>query len=553
MLILSDDQGWGDLSMHGNPVLQTPVLDALAGDGAQFERFYVSPLCAPTRASLLTGRYALRTGTSWVSKGKENMDGSEVTLGELFQVNGYKTGAFGKWHNGAHYPQHPNQQGFDTFIGFCGGHWSNYFDTPLEHNNKPIPSQGYITDFLTDQAIQFISSNAEQPFLCYLPYNVPHGPFQVPDAYFDKYKSQSIDDRTAAIYGMVDNMDWNIGRLLRSIDSLGLADNTIVVFMTDNGPNGARYNGGMRGTKSSVHEGGVRVPCLVRWPGHIPPGTTIAEAGAHIDMLPTLAKLCNIALPNHLKLDGIDLSDHLLKNEAAKPANRRLFSKKYTEELTVEGAVRSPQYRLVIEQEGDTLLFDMIADPGQERNIAKEHVQVTQELAEAYRTWLDDVKNDYRAQAKIEMAFPQERRVYLPAHEAAFAGHLEYKEGHGWAHDWLVNWKQPTDSIYWEVNVQQQSIFEAYMLYSASEVGADITLSVGDSNYTATIKEVHDPAYIHSPDRVLRQEVYEKEWAELSFGHIAIPEGDQRIVLRAKPKGSNVAEMKSLLLQRDEN
>jgi len=182
ILILTDDQGWGDLNIHGNEKLSTPVIDQMASRGAQFERFYVSPLCAPTRASLLTGRYHLRTGTSWVSKGLENMRSNEVTLAEVFQEQGYKTGCFGKWHNGAHYPQHPNQQGFDEFIGFCAGHWNNYFSTTLEHNGIPYPTDGYISDVLTNEALKFIEKNKENEFFCYVPFNAPHGPFQVPDS-----------------------------------------------------------------------------------------------------------------------------------------------------------------------------------------------------------------------------------------------------------------------------------------------------------------------------------------------------------------------------------
>jgi arylsulfatase A len=186
VLILTDDQGWGDLGIHGSESISTPALDSMARSGAHFDRFYVSPLCAPTRASLLTGRYNLRTGTSWVSKGLENMHPEEVTLGEIFRDQGYTTGCFGKWHNGAHFSQHPNQQGFDEFIGFCAGHWNNYFSTTLEHNGDPYPTNGYITDVLADEAIKFVELNKDNPFFCYVPFNAPHGPFQISDQYFDK-------------------------------------------------------------------------------------------------------------------------------------------------------------------------------------------------------------------------------------------------------------------------------------------------------------------------------------------------------------------------------
>ena len=230
ILILTDDQGWGDLGIHGNDRLSTPIIDKMAADGVQFDRFYVSPLCAPTRASLLTGRYYLRTGTSWVSKGLENMHAREVTIAEVFQDQGYATGCFGKWHNGAHYPQHPNQQGFDEFIGFCAGHWNNYFSTTLEHNGEPYPTDRYITDVLTDEALKFIEQNQDNQFFCYVPYNVPHGPFQVPDTYFNKYKNLGFSDKDAAVYGMCENMDENVGRIIQKVDELKLSENTIIIF-----------------------------------------------------------------------------------------------------------------------------------------------------------------------------------------------------------------------------------------------------------------------------------------------------------------------------------
>ena len=199
VLILTDDQGWGDLSLHGNTILETPQLDKLAKSGKQLTKFYVSPLCAPSRASILTGRYHLNTGVLSVSKGLEVMDSDETTIAELFKANGYNTGIFGKWHNGQHYPNRPNDQGFDEFLGFCAGHWSNYFDTELDHNGKMEKTKGYITDVLTNAALAFMSDNKDKPFLCYIPYNAPHSPHQVPDKYFNKYKAKGLDNELAGI------------------------------------------------------------------------------------------------------------------------------------------------------------------------------------------------------------------------------------------------------------------------------------------------------------------------------------------------------------------
>lgn len=550
ILILTDDQGWGDLSMHGNEWVQTPVIDLMAQDGAQFERFYVSPLCAPTRASLLTGRYHLRTGTSWVSKGLENMNAREVTLGEIFQDQGYATGCFGKWHNGAHYPQHPNRQGFDEFIGFCAGHWNNYFNTTLEHNGQEFPTQGFITDVLTDEAIKFIEKNRKEEFFCYIPYNVPHGPFQVPDKYFDKYKSMGLNDKDAAVYGMCENMDENVGRIMAKVEELNLSESTIIIYMTDNGPNGKRYNGGMRGIKGSIHEGGVRVPCVIQWKGKIGQ-KTITPIAAHIDILPTLISLCNLEPPETLPLDGVDISDLLLK-ENGSIEERLFFTKKSREVLIPDGAVRSAQYRFVVERE-DTMLFDMTADPGQKKDISSMEAELTKSFALEYRKWFDDVTGDFQPDTEIRIGFSNEEKAYLPAHEAGFSGDIHFKEGHGWAHDWLVNWTKITDSVYWEVVVDQPTEFSLELLYSCPKENVGAVLEAGNSGnrIKAEIAKSHDPEYFPSPDRIQRIEVYEKEWARLPMGNLKIDSGNQRIVLKANsiPNGM-VGEIKGLFLTR---
>ena len=272
ILVMTDDQGYGDVCSHGNPLIDTPNLDQMAKDGARFENFFVSPLCAPTRASLLTGRYHIRTGTVNVSNNLEIMRSEETTIAELFKANGYSTALFGKWHNGEHYPYNPNGQGFDEFVGFCAGHTGNYFDPILEHNAGTIKTKGFITDILTDKAMEWIEAKRNEKFFCYIPYNAPHTPYQVPDAYFEKYKARGLDVKNATLYGMVENIDDNMGRLLKKVKELGLQENTIVLFLTDNGPNTRnRYNGGMKGHKGQVDEGGVRVPLFVRWSGHIKP------------------------------------------------------------------------------------------------------------------------------------------------------------------------------------------------------------------------------------------------------------------------------------------
>jgi arylsulfatase A-like enzyme len=296
VVFLADDQGWGDLSLHANVNLETPNVDSLAREGALFDRFFVCAVCAPTRAEFLTGRYHPRCGVHGVTTGAERLNTDEKTIADTFKAAGYATGAFGKWHNGTQYPYHPNGRGFDEFYGFCSGHWGNYFDPILEHNGQIVRGKGFIIDDLTNHALAFIERNRTQPFFCYLPYNTPHSPMQVPDRFFDKLKGNPLRmrnrdpekeelEKTRCALAMCENIDWNVGRVLRKLTDLGLSDNTIVVYFSDTGPNSWRWNDGMKGRKGSTDEGGLRVPCVVRWPRRIKAGKKIPQIAAAIDLL----------------------------------------------------------------------------------------------------------------------------------------------------------------------------------------------------------------------------------------------------------------------------
>jgi arylsulfatase A len=257
LLVMTDDQGWGDVYSHGNYKLDTPAMDRLATQGARFNRFYVSPVCAPTRASLMTGRYYLRTGVADVTRGFQTLRANEVTLAEVLGQAGYTTGLFGKWHLGEHYPNVPRGQGFDQFIGFLSGHWNDNYDPALLSSQTSAPgldtvqTKGYINNVLTDAAIEFMEGHRDEPFLNFVSYNTPHSPYQVPDSYFQKYQERGYEGKTAAVYGMVDNLDDHLGRLLNALE---------------------------------------------RWPGQISPSQTIRKRAAHIDLLPTLADLTGVEL-----------------------------------------------------------------------------------------------------------------------------------------------------------------------------------------------------------------------------------------------------------------
>ncbi len=553
VLIMTDDQGWGDLSSHGNDSLQTPALDKLRSESVRFQRFYVSPVCAPTRASLLTGRYHLRTGTTWVTHRKEVMREDEVTIAEILQDAGYRTGLFGKWHNGEQYPHDPRGQGFDTFFGFSAGHWNNYFDTELFHNGKRVKTEGYISDVLTDQAINFIEENRARPFFCYIPYNAPHSPMQVADKYFNRLKNNGISDYNAAVYGMVENIDDNISRILETLDKLNLQENTVVLFTTDNGPNGHRFNGGMKGKKADVDEGGVRVPLFIRYPGGgFQPGKAVGALAAHIDILPTLLDICNLEIPANLDLDGQSLAG-LLRGDSTELGNRTLYTFPIGRQLTpYPGAVRTDRYRMVLERDSTHSLYDMQNDPSQADNIADQFPAETRQLAAEYLLAFQEVTSELGPPPAIQIGHQGYPETILPAPEARLSGNVKFSEYWGWANDWITNWQSLTDSIYWDLKVVEAAEYEVIIQYTCPEtqVGAKISAQVDGQSLAKEITETHDPAYLPSPDRIQRWEVYEKIWKRISLGNVNIKAGKQRLLLQApKIPGTQAIDLKSVIIR----
>ncbi|MDQ3651473.1 MAG: arylsulfatase [Acidobacteriota bacterium] len=552
LFIVADDMGYGDIRSHGNEKIDTPVLDQLAAGGARFERFFVAPLCAPTRASLLTGRYPLRTGTAGVTRGLETMRAEEVTIAEALKRAGYATGIFGKWHNGQHYPNHPRGQGFDEFFGFSAGHWNNYFDTTLEHNGRFVKTKGYITDVLTDAAIRFIENNRARPFFAYVPYNAPHSPYQVPDRYFTKYKARGLDDTTASVYGMVENIDENIGRLLRKLDESNLTDDTIVIFMTDNGPQTARYNGGMKGRKGSVEEGGVRVPFFLRWPGQINAGMTVKNIAAHIDLLPTIDELTGTTRLVTLPLDGRSLVP-LLKGKAAGWTDRMLFTHPTGGQAQSAGAVRTERWRGVY-SDARQELYDMAADPGQTKNVAAAHPEAVRTLRAAYEASFKDVTPRGVGRPSIPVGYAQAPTVELPAPEAYLTGGVKWFGEAGYANDWITNWTSTDDRIAWELDVVRAGRYEVTLRYAcaAEDINSKVRVEVGGSAVEGTVGRAHDPKPLPSPDRVPRRgEVYEKVWALLTLGTVRLDQGRTRLSVGSLGvAGKRVMDLKAVDLRR---
>lgn len=443
VLILADDQGWGDFGFHGNEQIRTPHLDQLAADGLELTRFYVSPVCAPTRASLLTGRYNYRTGVVDTFRGRAMMHADEVTLAEMLAGAGYRTGIFGKWHLGDNYPLRAGDQGFQESLVHGGGGISQASDPPqgnhyqdpwLWHNGHLKQTHGYCSDVYTDAAIDFIKHRGEQPFFVYLAFNCPHLPLEVRGHDDAPYHAAGLDDTTAKVFGMITNIDENIGRLMTALDDAKVADDTIVIFLTDNGPQQDRFNGGMRGRKSNVYEGGIRVPLLVRWPARVKAGAKVATVAAHIDITPTLLAACDVAAPPEVKFDGQSLLPLWTGGaEAAPPAlaERTIFIQTHRGDVPQLGrncTAIGPRWKLVqgagwregpfAESEKKFELFDILADPREEHDRAAAEPEVFADLMRQYEAWFRDVESTrHFAPPRIHVGTSHENPVLLTRQE----------------------------------------------------------------------------------------------------------------------------------------
>ncbi|MGK7393616.1 MAG: arylsulfatase [Candidatus Cyclobacteriaceae bacterium M3_2C_046] len=408
ILILTDDQGYGDIGAHGNPWIQTPHLDRLYSQSVRFTDFHVGTTCAPTRSGLLTGKNCNRVGVWHTINGRSLLPNEEVTLAEVFKNNGYRTAIFGKWHLGDNYPFRPQDQGFEEVLIHGGGgvgqtpdYWNNdYFDDTYFHNGQPRKFEGYCTDVWFDQAQQFIQENQEQPFFCYISTNAPHGPYHIMQEYIDLYKDHdSIPNPN--FYGMITHLDQRIGDLEQQLERLGLKENTILVFATDNGTSSGAdldqqgyvkkgFNAGMRGKKGSEYEGGHRVPLFIRWPETgIDGGVDITTLTSYTDLMPTLMDLCQLNRNSTLDFDGQSLLP-LIRGKTEQWPDRVIITDTQRKEFLEKGknsAVMTQQWRLIKGME----LYDMENDPGQTRNVAQQHPEVVESLNQAYQEWWEKI------------------------------------------------------------------------------------------------------------------------------------------------------------------
>jgi arylsulfatase A-like enzyme len=554
VVILADDQGWGDVSVHGNENLATPNIDSLARDGALMERFFVCSVCAPTRAEFLTGRYHPRGGVRGVTTGAERLNLDESTIAETFLAAGYRTGAFGKWHNGSQHPYHPNARGFQEYYGFTSGHWGQYFDTEMDHNGRLTRGRGFIIDDLTNHALEFIEANRGRPFFCYLPLNTPHSPMQVPEQFYRKFAGAAVKMRardekqedllmTRAALAMCENIDWNVGRVLAQLSRLGLAGDTVVVYFSDNGPNSWRWNGGMKGRKGSLDEGGLRVPCLIRWPGRIPAGRRVAEIAGAIDLLATCADLAGVPLAGKKPLDGRSLRP-LITGQAAGWPDRMLFTMQNR-----RASVRTQQYRM----DPAGRLFDMAADPSQDHDVAGERPEVAARLKAALDAWTGEmlplVGEDTRP---FPVGYAAE--TLLPARDGAPHGGIQ-RSATAPNCSYFTHWTSPEDAMSWDIETARGGEYEAVVYYTcpAESVGATIELSFLGATAAAKITAAHDPPLVGAAfDRAPRAgESYVKDFKPLSLGRMKLAKGRGLLTLRAREVvGKQVADVRRVGLRR---
>jgi arylsulfatase A-like enzyme len=491
IIFLTDDQGWGDVSFNGNKDLHTPNIDKIALSGVKFDRFYVSPVCSPTRAEILTGRHHVRTGVYDVSLGGERINADEQTIADIFKASGYRTAAYGKWHNGMQAPYHPNTRGFDEFYGFCSGHWGNYFNPVLEKNGELVKGNGFITDDLTTHGIEFINKNKDNPFLLYMPFNTPHSPMQVPDKYWDKFKNKDLtqkgtlsnihedkysgtnsegENHSRAALAMCENIDWNVGRIIKTLKSLKIYENTIIIYLSDNGPNGHRWNDGMKGIKGSTDEGGTRSPMIISWKGNMPEGKKVKEIASGIDLLPTLIDLTGIKVKPKKNLDGVNLRQLIYKENKDWP-DRYIYNY-WRGRLSL----RSQNFRL----DNKNNLYNMNEDPNQLQNVSSRYNETFERMKKAKTKWENELLTNIKPKAKraFVIGHPKLKNTQIPARDAKANGLIKRSNYYPNC-SYMTNWVNIEDTITWDAEVAEDGKFEVVIYYTCAmdAVGSEIELS----------------------------------------------------------------------------
>ena len=543
VIVITDDQGYGDLSCHGNPVLKTPAIDRLYSHSVRLTNYHVAPTCSPTRAAFLTGHWTNRTGVWHTIMGRSMIRENEVTMGQIFQDAGYATGMFGKWHLGDNYPYRPEDRGFAEVMRNGGGGvgqtpdlWDNaYFDGSYFHNSEPTPVKGFCTDVWFDYAKRFIRTQkaAGKPFLAYIATNAPHGPMHSPVEDSEPYTDQNVG--VANFFGMIANIDRNVGQMREFLQDEDLEKNTIFVFTTDNGSSaGDRiFNAGMRGKKGSEYDGGHRVPFFIHWPnGGLDKPHDVATLTAHVDVLPTLLDLCGLKSPANLKFDGTSIRS-LLDQSADAWSDRILVTDSQRVKDPIKwrkSSVMSQRWRLINGKE----LYDMDTDPGQKKDVASGNPRVVERLTKFYDEWWAELEPTFAADCPIYLGHPKENPARLTSHDWITSGSTPWNQS-------MVRAGQSGENVtgFWYVTVWKEGTYEIALrrwpresgkaIRAQLPPGADVPgvkpyrarVGVGISAVTATVKIA---------DIMERQDV-PPDAQEVVF-RVKLPKGKSRLAAR---------------------
>ncbi|MGB5360690.1 MAG: sulfatase-like hydrolase/transferase, partial [Eudoraea sp.] len=457
-------------------------------------------------------------------------------------------------HNGMQPPYHPNTRGFDDFYGFASGHWGNYFDPLIEHNGKLVKGKGFLVDDLTNRAMEFITKNKKKPFLLYLPYNTPHSPMQVPDKYWNKFKDKELTKKhrdtaiedpifTRAALAMVENIDDNVGRIINKLKELNLEENTIIVYLSDNGPNGWRWNGGMRGKKGSIDEGGVRSPLFISWKNTIPASKNITQIASAIDILPTLAGLAGIETKTQKPLDGLNMKPLIFEENPSWES--RLIYNHWNDKTSV----RSQEFRL----DDENRLYHIPSDLGQTKDVSKNYPEVYTSLLNAKESWLLEVPKRSAYNRPFTVGHPDIKTTQLPARDGITHGGIKRSNQYPNC-SFFTNWRSLEDSISWDAEVLSDGDYEVILYYSCPEknVGSTLLLEFDSNKLSKKITEAHDPPLLGMEnDRIPRIESYIKDFKPVSMGIMTLKKGKGQLTLRASEvTGEEVIDFRLLLFNK---
>lgn len=458
IIILSDDQGYGDFGCHGNPWLKTPNLDNLATKGVELTDFHTSPMCAPTRAGLMSGKYPDKVGVWSTLNGCFIMREETIAMPQMFKDAGYKTAMFGKWHLGDSYPYRALDKGFDHVLSFGGGvisevpdYWNNdYFDDKYLVNGQWQDFDGYCTDVWFDNAIDYIEKVADEdqgPFFCYIANNAPHRPFTVDSNYSDKYKSMGLSEQIARFYGMIENIDENYGRLEEALDRLNLMDNTIIVYFGDNGTCGGAYmddqgfiaegyNAGLRGKKCDPYEGGHKNSCFIHWPqGQLKGGYEVHGLSTNFDLYPTLMAMTGIEGADRIDFDGVDVTPFLKKPESTIEDRTLVIHNmqfehpvKYKDYCVLTNEWRLTQNNIYNHKAQE--LYEVKKDPGQSNNLISQYPSIAEKMTDVYEAWWSDVSVEYQTFSRIAIGSHKEPVTTLTSHAWHGSTEMSYNQLH---------------------------------------------------------------------------------------------------------------------------